>query len=193
MKIGPNDLLDAASEAEQVAGRELPCLIRLYAAAIRLLLAFFGPDWVEKHVSGEGKTRPFLRSSPVGGADALKHQDRVISLADMLFNIQDVPGVEDQVGKLRSGDIEASIAALEAAKLIRLSGVDLRFVIATGKKGADYDAELTSRGEPSRPRWSASSRSLSYRRMRSACGAPSAHWHRPPRFAHSRESLQASA
>ena len=121
-----------------------------YQLATDLLVFFLGLEWVLEHViydhaaSVRNKLgRRFLNTDTVGKA-RLRHAFRVTSMAECLYNLQRVPGMEYRLSGLARDDLEAAIGELESAKLLAHPQHKLRFITPVSKKGCDYDAEITT-------------------------------------------------
>jgi hypothetical protein len=61
----------------------------------------------------------------------------------MLFNLQNVPGFDECVERLKAGDIEATLAELDLGRFLFLHSVSFRYVKPISKKGSDYDVDIT--------------------------------------------------
>jgi hypothetical protein len=70
------------------------------------------------------------------------HTQRVLQLADTLFNLQGVRGLDERLDMLFSGQIEATMAELDFGMFLRMQGTDFRYVPASGVRGQDHDVEL---------------------------------------------------
>jgi len=114
-----------------------------HVVAAHILGHLIGAEWVLENVFGKGDASAFLRSAPGSGDDRLRHQDRVLALADVLFNLQDTPGAEARMQRVKREDVESLVAELEAAKLLIRAGHPVRFIEERGTRGADYDIETT--------------------------------------------------
>lgn len=119
-------------------------LTQVYAASCEVLINLLGTQWVAQHVFGKFPgAAPFFRASSNDEPDQYRHQDRVVALADTLFNLQSVPGFATRLEKLRNGDVESAVAELEGARLFALSAIPVRFIDETGQRGSDFDLEVT--------------------------------------------------
>jgi len=67
---------------------------------------------------------------------------RVVDLAELLFNLQNIEGFDDCISRMRQGVIEPTFAELDLGRMLFLSDVAFRFVKPGGKKGDDYDIEI---------------------------------------------------
>jgi hypothetical protein len=140
--LSESDIRDFATSyrrfrAAPVDGTEL-----LYSVAIEVLANLIAPEWVGANVL-VGNGPDYLRPQNAMAADGYKHLDRTVALADMLFNLQTVEGADARFQQLRTRELEACIAELEAAKLIHSSGHALRFVDDSGATEPIYDVETT--------------------------------------------------
>jgi hypothetical protein len=114
-----------------------------------VLMKLFGPEWIAKHV--ERSRKGFIRE---GGSTVLlleTHRMRRIMLAEMLFNMQRIPGFRSCLVDLYSGQIEPTYATLEVGRLLCTQALDrermlFRFVTPSGiqKELArrDYDISI---------------------------------------------------
>jgi len=103
-----------------------------------VLASFFGVEWVESMVR-EGKAGSFIRANPAPGLETSRHVDRVVSLAEMLFNFQGVPGLEAVVERVKNNDYQSGIAELEAGRFLAMCRLPFEFNPTTGTRGTDYD------------------------------------------------------
>jgi hypothetical protein len=109
---------------------------RLLSAAIAVFRAFFGEDWLIARLRN-----PFIRP-PIGAPiDEYKPVDRIVTLAELLVNLQEVPGFEWCLGEVRTDSVESGLAKLAAAGMLRRRAIPFHFVVPRGHLGQDYDAE----------------------------------------------------
>jgi hypothetical protein len=107
-------------------------------------------EWTNQVVFGEHPTvaggnrpgRAFMRAEATDVEDLYRNQQRALRIAELLFNLQDVDGIDARVDALRSGMLESTYAELECGAFLRRRGVTFRYVTPSGSKGADYDAEV---------------------------------------------------
>lgn len=120
---------------------------RAYHLAHFVLRRFLGQEWINRaftSVSGDGFG--FLNPDGFGQSsdDFSIHIHRVIDLAEDLFNLQDVDGFSSPLAQLETGkNAEPSIAELEVAGVLKKLDVAFRFVVPLGKRGENYDLEIT--------------------------------------------------
>lgn len=107
-----------------------------------VLRVFLGSEWLEKHVISDDTKKGFLS---VKEQDPIKREIsffRVMDLAELLYNLQYMPGFDECILRMRQGDIEGTLAELNIARLLFLNKVPFRFVIPQGAKKKDYDFDI---------------------------------------------------
>ena len=84
---------------------------------------------------------------PLGeGEDTQISTFKIIDFAELLYNLQDIPGFDTCIDRMRHGVIEATFAELDLGRMLYSGNVDFRFVEPQQKKGLDYDIEITLSG-----------------------------------------------
>jgi hypothetical protein len=124
----------------------------LYGLGTEFLRLLMGNEWVNQNVfpfedissRQVNVRREFLRTESIDHSDRFKHQDRVVHLAELLFNLRLVPGFSQKLVALQTAELESLYSELEAAGLLIRSGIDFYFVVPTGELGEDYDVEIIS-------------------------------------------------
>lgn len=113
--------------------------------AIRTAQQFFGDSWVQRHLNPEIRRPGFFRIIPEEIDPDMSRLTafKLIDLAELLLNLQDIPGFSDCVKRMGDGDLEGSLAELDIARMIFINDWKFRFVEPSGQKGADYDFEIT--------------------------------------------------
>jgi hypothetical protein len=117
---------------------------RAFWLAVAVLRYFFGPDWVEENV-GLGRDDPgFLRltSAAVDKERSEISTFKIVDLAEILLNLQDIPGIDTVIDKMKHSDIESTFAEFDFGKMLYCSNVIFRFVTPVQKKGLDHDIEI---------------------------------------------------
>jgi hypothetical protein len=104
---------------------------------------FFGQEWVDEHVSPERTTAGFLRVPLGEGADTQISALKLVDFAELLRNLQDIPGFDACIDRMQHGVIESTFAELDLGRMLYCSNVDFSFVKPQQKKGLDYDVEIT--------------------------------------------------
>jgi hypothetical protein len=115
--------------------------LRQYSAAIAIVRAFLGQSWVDAHLHHATGDLYVRHVDGVPGTRGLDHPDRVTSLGELLFNMQDIAGFGSRLGRMRTMSLEADIAELEGARFLHWNGTPYRFVVPTQIKGSDFDVE----------------------------------------------------
>ena len=115
-------------------------------ALYHVLDHFLGEPWLRDHVL-YGCTYPgYLAMNPTMvdedyGIDKA-HTQRVLQLAEALFNLQGAPGLDQCLDRLFRGQIESTMAELDFGMFMRIQGTDFQYVTPSGVKGQDYDVEI---------------------------------------------------
>jgi hypothetical protein len=115
-----------------------------------VLAHFLGEAWLRTHVLYGCASQGYLSMNPMmgeGGVGVDKvHTQRVLQLAETLFNLQGVQGMDQRLDSLFGGQIESTMAELDFGMFLRMQGSDFRYVTTSGVKGQDYDVELIYSG-----------------------------------------------
>jgi hypothetical protein len=109
-----------------------------------------GNEWTNQIVFGLHPTvdranragRGFVRAEATMTTDQYRNQERTLRLAEILFNLQAVEGVDGRVAKLLAGQVEPTYAELECGGMLLDHAIPFRFVEERGVRGADFDAEM---------------------------------------------------
>jgi hypothetical protein len=123
-----------------------------YFLAHQILRFFLGNEWVEKRIFDNDppatrqhhKGRKFLKSDSPGVDENVKHQDRIIKLAECLYNLQRIPGMPERLAKMEDDDLESLYSEFECARIMSHPSLKLRLRKTTGSKRDDFDADITS-------------------------------------------------
>ena len=121
-----------------------------FGMATQYLRAFVDSEWTNQMVFGQHPTvsrnnrkgRVFMRAEPMEAEERFRSQERTVRIAELLFNLQNVEGIDARLEDLRLGRVESTFAELEAGAFLRRRGVRFRYINPSGTKGADYDAEI---------------------------------------------------
>jgi hypothetical protein len=97
----------------------------------------------DEHVRPEGSPG-FLRQYDDDAKKVLSEEQsfRIVDLAELLYNLQNVEGFDDCIERMRKGLLESTYAELDLGRMLYLSSIDFRFVVPCGKKSNDYDIEI---------------------------------------------------
>jgi hypothetical protein len=110
---------------------------------LAVLMHMLGENWIYNYVAQEAKFQNLLTLTSAVGEIEAGRQLRLVDLAEMLFNLQNVPGFDGCAERLKAGDIEATLAELDLGRFLYLHSVSFRYVVPISKKGSDYDVEIT--------------------------------------------------
>jgi hypothetical protein len=112
------------------------------ALATGVLRGFMDADWVERHIISDNRKKGFLS---IDESDPHRKEIsffRVMDLAEVIYNLQPVPGFDECITRMRDGDIEGTYAELDFGRMLFLNQIPFRFVVPQGATGTDYDIEI---------------------------------------------------
>jgi hypothetical protein len=112
------------------------------ALASGVLRAFMSADWIERHVISDSRKKGFLSIDESDPHLREMSFFRVMDLAEVIYNLQPVPGFDECITRMRDGDIEGTYAELDFGRMLYLNKVPFRFVVPQGTAGLDYDIEV---------------------------------------------------
>ena len=112
------------------------------ALGTAVVRGFLGADWLEKHVIPDSSKSGFFTIDESGPHRREMSFFRVIDLAEVLYNLQNIPGFDECIQRMREGNIEGTFAELDFGRMLFLNAVPFRFVVPRGTTGADYDIEV---------------------------------------------------
>lgn len=120
-----------------------------FGMATEYLRAFVDNEWTNQMVFGHPivsrsnrKGREFMRAESTEADERFRNQQRTVRIAELLFNLQNVEGIDARLEDLRLGRVESTFAELEAGVFLWRRAVPFRYINSSGTKGADYDAEI---------------------------------------------------
>lgn len=108
-----------------------------FQLSVYILVKFLGVEWVNYYVGHRGL---ILISSYFGQTDTFFV--RLQNLAEMLLNLQDVPGFSACLEQLAGDEIESAYAELEVGKLLSWLGVKFRFNKPIRQPKSDFDLHI---------------------------------------------------
>lgn len=122
----------------------------LFTLSGYIIAAFTSVDWVKENMLanslGATGDRGFLQVDHSSDIARETKRLRMLELAEILFNLQGVNGFDECVERMKTGNtdqIEATVAELEFAKLLRMHNIDFKFVVPDRAAGGrNYDFEL---------------------------------------------------
>jgi hypothetical protein len=114
-----------------------------FCLAVAILEHFFGEDWLNKYVTPDTAKPNFLKIDESDQTRIDLTALRAIDLAEVLYNLQLVPGFDECVAKMRTGDIEGTYAETRSwADALPHNQLLFRYVVPQGIMGNDYDLEI---------------------------------------------------
>jgi hypothetical protein len=121
-----------------------------FGMATEYLRRFVDNEWTNQMVFGQHPTvsranragRAFMRAEPEEAEERFRNQMRTLRIAEILFNLQAVEGIDSRLDDLRAGMVESTYAELECGAFMHRQGITFRYVVPSGLQGADYDAEI---------------------------------------------------
>ncbi len=140
-RLAVEDLLTAYLNFPD-GGRDAPDTAA-FVLALMIIRHFLGNEWIYNNLDVSSRTDGFVRLYSSDPAQEYIQNWKVIDLAEMLFNLQRVPGFEECVTQMRTEAlIEASLAELDIGRMLYLRDYEFRFVKRTQVKRSDYDLEI---------------------------------------------------
>ena len=123
-------------------GRTMTGVDESFSLAAAILRHYFSEEWWNRWVMPETAKSNFLRIDESDQTRLDLTALRVIDLAEVLYNLQHVPGFDECIAKMRNGDIEGTYAELDLGRMLYLNQVPFRYVVPQKVKGLDYDVEV---------------------------------------------------
>ncbi len=120
-----------------------------FCAAVMAIRQLISPEWVRTHIVGGKDASDWLRSGAMFLPESIAKMERgrfvirVLRLADMLLNFQMIDGFDNLVERIKTADVEATVANFEAAEMLYRSDVPFVFVKEQLRTGSDYDLLAT--------------------------------------------------
>jgi len=111
--------------------------------SLRVIQHFFGDPWIQKNVNPYIQKPGYMRITFGKTAQDEIRGMRLVDLAELLINLQDIPGFADLIKRLKTADVESSVAELYVGRILYINDAPFRFVVPHGEKGDDYDLEIT--------------------------------------------------
>ncbi len=144
-KLTKNDL-ESFLERQNLALSNSTPTARLYGLASEVLIHLLGAAWVGDNVFGNKPLDQFLRSRPESKEDRFKMTDRLVDVAEMLFNFQSISGIENLFENIKKDKIESYVGELQSAKLLHFNNTAFYFNTPSNQKGLDFDAVVIDQG-----------------------------------------------
>jgi hypothetical protein len=98
-----------------------------------ILAHFLGEGWLHTHVLYGCPRQGYLSMNPTMGGGGFgidkAHTQRVLQLAETLFNLQGVRGLDQRLDLLFSGQIEPTMAELDFGMFLRMQAFERSYII----------------------------------------------------------------
>jgi hypothetical protein len=106
---------------------------------------FVGLRWVNEHIFSKHPDTPYLRSRSDNDDDYNLHLCRVVELAELLYNLQTVPGIDAIFRRIVSDaeGLEGTILELEGLRLLWMAKLGFRIIHTGAGEGLRYECEVT--------------------------------------------------
>ena len=115
---------------------------RTFYLSLAVVRHFFGSEWADEHVQDNGQPG-YVRLNWDDLTQKQIQAFRIVDLGELLFNLQHVGGFDECIKRMRDGNIEGTYAELDLGRMLYQSDIAFRFVVGSGKKGDDFDIEIT--------------------------------------------------
>ena len=103
---------------------------------------FLGFPWIEKHLDPDA-SNPGILTLKGNPSDLELAKIRIIDLAETLFNLRRVKGLNECLQRMQTVDnIEPTLAELHIGKMLYANDWTFRFVSPSGGRGDDYDLQI---------------------------------------------------
>ena len=97
-----------------------------FGMATEYLRTFVDNEWTNQMVFGQHPTvsrsnrtgRAFMRAEATEADERFRNQQRTLRIAELLFNLQNVDGIDARLEDLRLGRVESTFAELEAGAFL---------------------------------------------------------------------------
>src|ERR1700682_4748550 len=110
-------------------------VMQWYAMAMEVILTTLGPEWWKKNcLSTSPKADEFLAITDDSEESGYSHQDRIVKLGHMLYELKDQKGYEAFITSLRTRDLAPTFFELWVANALNQNGFTVEFVEAKGQK-----------------------------------------------------------
>jgi hypothetical protein len=133
---------EALQETFDQIPKELNGTTQSFALASAVVRGFLSEKWLDRHVMPNRRKPGFLTMNETNAVALDMSAYRIMDLAELLYNLQHVPGFDECIARMRDGDIEGTHAELDFGRMLYLHQIPFRYVVQTGLKGSDYDVDV---------------------------------------------------
>src|SRR5262245_28355877 len=93
---------------------------RSYWLALSVIKYYLGEEWTIRHLEPKSGAKGFLKPN-LDVPEKEVQLFKAIDLGELLFNLQNIEGFDGCVSRLRGGDIEATLAELDVARMLYIN------------------------------------------------------------------------
>jgi len=108
---------------------------------------FLGKEWVKANIvqreAGSAIPAGFFQMDFSSPQIAEAKTARILDFAETLFNLQHVPGFDQRIDQMRTGDVEAAYAEFDFGRFLYIHDITFCFVVPSGRRGSDYDCAVS--------------------------------------------------
>jgi hypothetical protein len=109
--------------------------------ATLILKHFLSEEWVFKHLDPDA-TCPGPLTLAGSPTDIEHAKIRIVDLAESIFNLQKIEGIQEPIGRLRTAiELEPTIAELHIGKMISANDWPFKFVVPIPGQSYDYEIQ----------------------------------------------------
>jgi hypothetical protein len=119
--------------------------IKAYHVGRYVLADVFGLEWLNDNIAPSSISTFFVNNF-ANADESATHSIRVINLAEMLFNLQWIPGYAECIAQFKTTEqkqIESAYAELDIARLLTIYNHRFAFNVRQNMKGSDFDLLIT--------------------------------------------------
>lgn len=122
-------------------GKDDPQLMALGMSGA-LLSDLFGREWMSTRLLTR-KNLSFLMTDSPSELDELKLQNRILTLAEGLYNLKEIEGLQNVLERLKNEPkVDSVIAEIESGRFLFHRGLFFKYVTRSLRKRADFDIHI---------------------------------------------------
>jgi hypothetical protein len=121
-----------------------------FTIALSVIKYYLGEHWLDTHLNPLVSKPGFLRLA-LGDPAKLDEAARIyiqsfktVDLGELLFNLHNVEGFDECVNRMKTETlVESGLAEFDFGRMLYINNHKFRFVLPKGKRGDNYDFEIT--------------------------------------------------
>jgi hypothetical protein len=107
-----------------------------------LLSELYGREWMGTRLLTE-KNLSFLTADSPNSLNELKLQNRILTIAEGLYNLSKIAGFQNVLERLKNdANVDSVIAEIESGRFLLHRGLSFKYVTRSLKKRADFDIHI---------------------------------------------------